>query len=319
MRKALLSLVVLALAAPAFADNKVVKPGDKAPTFSGIPAIAPNGEQTSLSLPDLKEDVVVLVFLANHCPAVQACDDRIIDFANDYKDKPVKLVAVCVNDMDSDRLPKIKEHMKDKGINYVYGYDESQAIGRAYGAVVTPHFFVLDKARLPLRTLSDFIQNQRLPTPPSSNTSSSSLSSTSTTQTSTTTTPNTSQQDFKMAFGTRRRNQTVTRETKPTLMTRLRGRNANSRTVKTTTTVHPNHTTAGHTTGHTTARRSRWGGRNTRTAQPVVHHRRHASIGDKISGAMLKLKGSLTHRPGVKAAGTRRMHGTDGRGSHRVY
>jgi hypothetical protein len=31
-----------------------------------------------------------------------------------------------------------------------------------------------------------------------------------------------------------------------------------------------------------------------------VHHRRKASIGDKISGAMLKLKGSLTHRPGVK-------------------
>ncbi|KAH8596351.1 hypothetical protein B0O99DRAFT_496336, partial [Bisporella sp. PMI_857] len=52
--------------------------------------------------------------------------------------------------------------------------------------------------------------------------------------------------------------------------------------------------------------------------QPAVHHRRKASLGDKISGAMLKLKGSLTHRPGVKAAGTRRMHGTDGRGSHRV-
>jgi len=147
MRKVLLSLVVLALAAPAFADNKVVKPGDKAPTFSGIPAIAPNGEQTSISLPDLKEDVVVLVFLANHCPAVMAADDRIIDFANDYKDKPVKLVAVCVDARDDDRLPKIKEKMKDKGLNYVYGYDESQAIGRAYGASATPHFFVLDKAR----------------------------------------------------------------------------------------------------------------------------------------------------------------------------
>jgi peroxiredoxin len=147
MRKALLSLVVLALATPAFAENKVVKPGDKAPDFSGIPAIAPNGEQTSLSLSDLKDDVVVLVFLANHCPAVMACDDRIIDFANDYKDKPVKLVAVSVDARDDDRLPKIKEKMKDKGLNYVYGYDESQAIGRAYGAVVTPHFFVLDKAR----------------------------------------------------------------------------------------------------------------------------------------------------------------------------
>jgi peroxiredoxin len=147
MRKVLLSLAVLALSVPAFAENKAVKIGDKAPTFSGIPAIAPNGEQTSLSLSDLKEDVVVLVFLANHCPAVQACDDRIIDFVSDYKDKNIKLVAVCVNDMDSDRLPAIKKHMKEKSINYTYGYDESQAIGRAYGANVTPHFFVLDKAR----------------------------------------------------------------------------------------------------------------------------------------------------------------------------
>jgi hypothetical protein len=55
------------------------------------------------------------------------------------------------------------------------------------------------------------------------------------------------------------------------------------------------------------------------TTAPIHHHKRHVSIGDKISGAMLKLKGSLTHRSGVKAAGTRRMHGTDGRGSHRTY
>ncbi|KAI3318010.1 hypothetical protein HD806DRAFT_513407 [Xylariaceae sp. AK1471] len=52
--------------------------------------------------------------------------------------------------------------------------------------------------------------------------------------------------------------------------------------------------------------------------QPVVHHqKRHVTFGDKVSGALLKLKGTLTHRPGQKAAGTRRMHGTDGRGSHR--
>src|SRR5271165_5805857 len=131
MRKILLSLAVVALAVPVFADhyNKVVKIGDKAPDFSAIPAAAPNGEQTSLTLSDLKEDLIVLVFLGNHCPAVQAADDRIIDFANDYKDKPVKLVAVSVNDLDQDRLPGIKEHMKEKKINYVYGYDESQKIG----------------------------------------------------------------------------------------------------------------------------------------------------------------------------------------------
>jgi peroxiredoxin len=149
MRKIFLSLAVAALAVPVFADhfNKKVNIGDPAPTFSGIPAYAPSGEQTSLTLSDLKEDLIVLVFLGNHCPVVLANDDRIIDFANDYKDKPIKVVGVSVNDLDSDRLPAIKEHMKEKKINYVYGYDESQAIGRAYGATVTPHFFVLDKER----------------------------------------------------------------------------------------------------------------------------------------------------------------------------
>ncbi|OGE55863.1 hypothetical protein PENARI_c003G04999 [Penicillium arizonense] len=124
----------------------------------------------------------------------------------------------------------------------------------------------------------------------------------------------------------RRRNATVTRTSKPTLMTRLKGRNARSRTVKTTTTVQPNthathatHSTHGHH-GHHGHHGRGYGATTTRTA-PTHHHRRKASLGDKVSGAMLKLKGSLTHRPAVKAAGTRRMHGTDGRGSraHRVY
>lgn len=36
------------------------------------------------------------------------------------------------------------------------------------------------------------------------------------------------------------------------------------------------------------------------TTAPVHHHKRHVTLGDKISGAMMKLRGSLTHRPGVK-------------------
>ena len=150
MRKMVLSLAVLALvASPALAGqyNTVVSVGQKAPAFSGIPAAAKSGE-TSLSLSDIKEDVVVLVFLANHCPVVQAYDDRIIDFTNDYKGKSVKVVGVAVSDQEIDRLPAIKNYIKDKGINYVYGYDESQAIGRAYGATNTPQFFVLDKDRV---------------------------------------------------------------------------------------------------------------------------------------------------------------------------
>ncbi len=149
MRKVLLSLVAIsAIAIPALAGkfNKVVSVGDKAPTFSGLPAIY-NGEETSVSLPDLKEDVVVLVFVAKHCPVVVGYEDRLVDFTNEFKDKSVRVVGLCVSTAAGDKLPGIKEYMKDHKSNYIYGYDESQAVGRAYGATNTPQFFVLDKER----------------------------------------------------------------------------------------------------------------------------------------------------------------------------
>ncbi|KAH6968702.1 hypothetical protein HG530_006356 [Fusarium avenaceum] len=87
------------------------------------------------------------------------------------------------------------------------------------------------------------------------------------------------------------------------------------------------HTTTTTTTTTTKPRRGMFGGgagrrtyATTAHAAPVHHHQRRPSMKDKVSGALLKLKGSLTRRPGVKAAGTRRMHGTDGRGArHRRY
>jgi thiol-disulfide isomerase/thioredoxin len=161
MRKLVLTLAGLALiASPAFAGkyNKVVSVGEKAPTFSGIPAMI-GDQDASLTLSDIKEDVVVLVFLANHCPVVMAYDDRIIDFANDYKGKSVKVVGVCVELRDQDRLPGIKQHIAEKKIPYVYGFDESQAIGKAYGATNTPQFFVLDKDRV-IRYMGSMDDNQ---------------------------------------------------------------------------------------------------------------------------------------------------------------
>jgi peroxiredoxin len=150
MRKSLLSLAILALiAAPTFAAEKV-KIGDKAPSFDGLPAVS-GSQDTSLTLSDIKEDVVVVVFLANHCPMVGFNEDRIIDLANSFKDKSVRVVGISCTGAPGykaqDDIPAIKSRIKDKGYNYIYGYDESGAIGKAYGATVTPEFFVLDKDR----------------------------------------------------------------------------------------------------------------------------------------------------------------------------
>ena len=115
MRKFALSLAVLALdRGPRFRGQ--VQQGDQrwrqGPDISGIPAIE-NGEQKSLTLSDIKEDVVVVVFLANHCPVVGAYEDRFIDFTKDYKEKGVKVVGIAVSTMDSDKLPGIKNYMSE--------------------------------------------------------------------------------------------------------------------------------------------------------------------------------------------------------------
>jgi peroxiredoxin len=153
MRKTVLTLAGLALiASPAFAGkfNKKIDIGQKAPDFAGIEAIDGKGGVTSVSLVDVKEDVLVVVFLANHCPYVTAIEDRLIDFANSNKDKSVKLVGIAVSGKRTraqDDLSAIKKKAEDKKFNFAYGFDESQDVGRSYNATNTPQFFVLDKAR----------------------------------------------------------------------------------------------------------------------------------------------------------------------------
>ncbi|ETN36450.1 uncharacterized protein HMPREF1541_08728 [Cyphellophora europaea CBS 101466] len=120
-------------------------------------------------------------------------------------------------------------------------------------------------------------------------------------------------------FGTRRSPRThaaprstrhTTTTTKPGIMSRLTGGGRTRKTHTTTTTTAPR-----------TQRKSGWGTRRRapRAAPVATHHRRKPSMGDKVAGALKKVQGSLTRNPAKKAAGTRRMHGTDGRGSRRVY
>jgi peroxiredoxin len=145
---ALVVVSVLALHNPAQAGkyNKKLHLGDAAPAWVGLPGV--DGQSHSLS--DLKDkDVVVVVFTCNHCPVAVAYQDRIIDFAKKHAspNSKVALVAINVNNIDPDRLPRMKERAEEKGFTFPYLYDESQRVGRQYGATVTPEFFVLNKER----------------------------------------------------------------------------------------------------------------------------------------------------------------------------
>ena len=137
--------------------KKGLELGDAAPTWKGLEGI--DGKKHGSA--DLKEaEAVVVVFTCNHCPVAQAYEERLVEFANDYKDKKVALVAINVSNDEVDKLPAMKKRAEEKGFEFAYLYDPSQEIGRKFGATVTPHAFVLDKERkLAYRGAIDDSQN----------------------------------------------------------------------------------------------------------------------------------------------------------------
>jgi peroxiredoxin len=143
-----LALLILSFATLGRADdsNGVLSLGDAAPVWKDLPGV--DGKKHSLA--DLKDkQVVVVIFTCNSCDIASIYEERIIAFAKSTAGahKPTAVVAINVNRVDEDRLPKMKERAESKGFPYPYLYDQTQKIAKAYGAVFTPEFFVLDKNR----------------------------------------------------------------------------------------------------------------------------------------------------------------------------
>ena len=126
--------------------NPVLSVGDAAPVWKELPGT--DGKKHSLA--DLKDkQIVVVVFTCNSCPYAVDYEDRLIAFAKRHSaaNKPVALVAINVNKIAEDSLPKMQERALQKGFNFPYLYDDTQKIARDFGAAFTPEFFVLGKDR----------------------------------------------------------------------------------------------------------------------------------------------------------------------------
>jgi peroxiredoxin len=126
--------------------NEVLSVGDAAPAWENL--LGTDGQEHALA--DLADkDVVVVVFTCNSCPVAVDYEDRIIAFAKEHAgaDSSVALVAINCNTIEEDRLPAMQRRAEEKQFPFAYLWDESQQVGRAYGAVFTPEVFVLDRDR----------------------------------------------------------------------------------------------------------------------------------------------------------------------------
>ncbi len=116
--------------------------GSPLPAFGPLPAT--DGSKVS-STDYAKAKAVVIVFSCNHCPYVQAYEDRMIAFQKEYAPKGVTLVAInsneTVNYPDDDFNGMVRRAAQKK-FNFVYCRDETQVVAEAFDATHTPEFFV---------------------------------------------------------------------------------------------------------------------------------------------------------------------------------
>ena len=120
--------------------------GEKAKGFN-LPATDGN----TYALSDFDDaEVLVVFFTCNHCPFVTGSDEVTRRTAEKFRDRGVAFVGINSNSKNTyaeDDFEHMVARMNKYKFTWLYLYDESQEIAKAYGALRTPHFYVFDKDR----------------------------------------------------------------------------------------------------------------------------------------------------------------------------
>lgn len=110
----------------------------------------------------------LIMFICNHCPYVLAVLDRIIRDARDLKSIGIGVAAISSNDPaiePQDSYPEMQRLAQAQALPFPYLFDETQAVGRAFGAACTPDFFGYN-ARFELQYRGRLDASGRQPAPP---------------------------------------------------------------------------------------------------------------------------------------------------------
>lgn len=168
----LIAATTSVLAAPLVpADVRQLKIGDSAPDFAlrGI-----DGKTHRLS--DFRSDVLMIIYLSNHCPDSHAVEPRLMKFMEEMKGRSFSVVAINPNNPEgltidelgyskyNDSFEEMQLYAKEQGFTFPYLDDGgTQKVAKAYGALATPHVFVFDRDRK-LRYQGQF-DDSRFPDP----------------------------------------------------------------------------------------------------------------------------------------------------------
>ena len=111
---------------------------------------------------------LLVMFICNHCPYVQAVIDRIARDCRELATLGIGSVAIMSNDVAAypeDSFENMAQLARKLDLPFPYLYDETQSVAHAYGAVCTPDFFGYN-ARLELQYRGRLDASGRNPAPP---------------------------------------------------------------------------------------------------------------------------------------------------------
>ena len=138
-------VLTLLMLTSATAPKEGYKVGDNARDFS-LKNI--DGSMVSLANYAPATKGAIVIFTCNHCPVAQAYQDRIIALNKKYQPMGYPVVAINSNDFNAvtdDSYENMQKRAKEKGFTFPYLLDETQQIATTYGAMKTPHVYILQK------------------------------------------------------------------------------------------------------------------------------------------------------------------------------
>jgi peroxiredoxin len=121
--------------------------GEIAANFHELPAV--DGRSYSLAS-FAGHRVLIVAFICTGCPTVKANEDRLIALQEKYRWAGVQVIAINANSpylSPPDTFAEMARRAHDKGFNFPYLKDEDGAVADLFGAISTPHIFLLNPSR----------------------------------------------------------------------------------------------------------------------------------------------------------------------------
>jgi peroxiredoxin len=126
------------------------KPGDTAEDFK-----LKNVDGKEITLAGYKDAKgFIVVFTCNHCPFAKAYEQRILELDKKYAAQGYPVIAINPNDpiaYPDDSFENMVKRAKEKKYTFPYLIDETQEVAKKYGALKTPHVYILKKDKAALK------------------------------------------------------------------------------------------------------------------------------------------------------------------------